>query len=255
MARVEPLIFHGDQSMAPDILAPWPLHPSQGINLRLAADGIATAFRGQNQAKQDRSFQSTDFHATPYNTREKKIIAVRSGTTSPPMTVKREDTSSPVFSTSNSPNAYRHHATPHVISSSSSQSAHQPLPNNDGESPEPREATSSRRRRRSPTEMANAASSSAGKASSAGSSGRDPGDERRSRNRIAATKSRRRKKQVDDELADHEQRLRSRNRQLAADAARLRGQVLELKNQILSHGACNSQLIYDYLANEAKRLM
>jgi hypothetical protein len=107
----------------------------------------------------------------------------------------------------------------------------------------------------SPTETAKAASSSAGEASSAGSSGRDPGDERRSRNRIAATKSRRRKKQANDELVYHEQRLRSRNRQLAADAAQLRGQVLELKNQILSHGACNSQLIYNYLTNEAKRLM
>jgi hypothetical protein len=175
------------------------------------------------------------------------------------MTIKREDTPSPIFSTSTSHSpTYKRHITPHSIASSGSIPRSSGLKNEGEPSFEPKEAASAQRRRprqpSSPPETASTPNSNDGRASP-GSSSRDATNERRSRNRIAATKSRRRKKQADEELADQEHALRSRNRQLVADAAELRDQVLELKNQILSHGACDSPLIKDYLANEARRFM
>jgi hypothetical protein len=175
-------------------------------------------------------------------------------TPSPSTTMKREDTLSPVFSTSDS-SKYKRHVTPHSMASSSS--IPRPSgPQGEGESSESKEAASAERRRRrsSAAETASTPNSNSG-GGGASPATRDATDERRSRNRIAATKSRRRKKQADEELADQEHALRSRNRQLAADAAELRDQVLQLKNQILAHGACDSPLIKDYLANEAKRFM
>lgn len=124
--------------------------------------------------------------------------------------------------------------------------------NNHGEPSEFKETISAQKPRRSTTETARVAHSNNSKASPASS---DASDGRRRRNRIAATKSRRRKRQAEDKLTDQENILRSRNRQLAANAAELRDQVLELKSEILSHGACDSQLINDYLANEAKRFL
>lgn len=175
------------------------------------------------------------------------------------MMIKREDTPSPVFSTSTSHSpTYKRHITPHSIASSGSIPPRSSGLKNEGSpSSEPKEAASAQRRRQrrpsSPLETASTPNSNDGRASPGSS--RDATNERRSRNRIAATKSRRRKKQADEELAEQEHALRSRNRQLVADAAELRDQVLELKNQILSHGACDSPLIKAYLANEAKRFM
>jgi hypothetical protein len=51
--------------------------------------------------------------------------------------------------------------------------------------------------------------------------------------RGATDEWRSRKKLVNNELADQEHALRSRNRQFATDAAELRDQVLELKTQIV----------------------
>jgi hypothetical protein len=301
MARVESLIFESDQgSTAPDVLAPWPPHPAQNIDPRLAADGIAAAFQGQRplhpisqQSGQDlvrthlmrteplavcqpcllatsnhlvliqhlhpQQFQLNEFQPGPYNYGNKDVMASDSRTPSPSMTMKREDTPSPVFSTSTSHSpTYKRHITPHSIASSGSIPRSSGLKNEGEPSFEPKEAASAQRRRprqpSSPPETASTPNSNDGRASP-GSSSRDATNERRSRNRIAATKSRRRKKQADEELADQEHALRSRNRQLVADAAELRDQVLELKNQILSHGACDSPLIKDYLANEARRFM
>jgi hypothetical protein len=165
-------------------------------------------------------------------------------------TVKREGSPSPVFSTSDS-QTYKRHVKLHSMASSRS-IPRSSTPGDEGEPSEPKEAASTQRRRRSPTERPSTLNNNYGRASPAG---RGATDERRNRNRIAATKSRRRKKRADNKLADQEHALRSRNRQLAADAAELRDQVLELKTQILSHSACDSLLISNYLANEARRFI
>lgn len=73
------------------------------------------------------------------------------------------------------------------------------------------------------------------------------------RNRVAATKCRTRKRSEASTLAQCEQEMEDRNRQLSATFEELRHEIYVLKTQLLQHNSCNCVLIQKYIANEAKK--
>jgi hypothetical protein len=73
------------------------------------------------------------------------------------------------------------------------------------------------------------------------------------RNRVAATKCRSRKRSEASTLAQCEQEMEDRNRQLSATFEELRHEIYVLKTQLLQHNNCNCVLIQKYIANEAKK--
>lgn len=73
------------------------------------------------------------------------------------------------------------------------------------------------------------------------------------RNRVAATKCRSRKRSEASTLAQCEQEMEDRNRQLSATFEELRHEIYILKTQLLQHNNCNCVLIQKYIANEAKK--
>ncbi|KAI8635402.1 hypothetical protein F5Y19DRAFT_10576 [Xylariaceae sp. FL1651] len=77
----------------------------------------------------------------------------------------------------------------------------------------------------------------------------------RERNRIAAQKCRQKAKQNVSELQQRERELSQQNRLLLDYAGILREEILGLKNEILRHADCNSNVIQNYIANAARRQM
>ncbi|ROW06771.1 hypothetical protein VMCG_04142 [Cytospora schulzeri] len=77
----------------------------------------------------------------------------------------------------------------------------------------------------------------------------------RARNRTAATKCRAKAKAAATELETMERETESKHRKLSAQASSLQNEVLELKNEVLMHGNCDSDVIQQYLSNAARRVI
>ncbi|KAK7928569.1 hypothetical protein PG985_005567 [Apiospora marii] len=76
----------------------------------------------------------------------------------------------------------------------------------------------------------------------------------REKNRLAASKCRDKSKKYIDELREREQELASQRASLLQHAARLREEVLWLKNEVLRHGDCHCELIQSYLAAAVRHI-
>ncbi|KAI1414750.1 hypothetical protein F5Y13DRAFT_158251 [Hypoxylon sp. FL1857] len=74
----------------------------------------------------------------------------------------------------------------------------------------------------------------------------------RERNRVAAHKCRQKAKQSMSELQTRERELSQQNRMLQEHAGSLRDEILDLKNEILRHSDCNSDVIQNYIAKAAR---
>ncbi|KAI1434556.1 hypothetical protein GGR50DRAFT_695057 [Xylaria sp. CBS 124048] len=75
----------------------------------------------------------------------------------------------------------------------------------------------------------------------------------RERNRVAARKCRQKAKKNVADLQRRERDLGRRNRMLLGCVSSLREEILVLKNEILRHSDCNSNVIQNYIANAARR--
>ncbi|KAI0818153.1 hypothetical protein GGR55DRAFT_60655 [Xylaria sp. FL0064] len=75
----------------------------------------------------------------------------------------------------------------------------------------------------------------------------------RERNRVAARKCRQKAKKNFVGLQQREKELSQRNKVLHSHVGGLRDQILDLKNEILRHSACDSSVIQDYIARAARR--
>ncbi|KAI2635373.1 hypothetical protein GGS21DRAFT_490036 [Xylaria nigripes] len=75
----------------------------------------------------------------------------------------------------------------------------------------------------------------------------------RERNRVAARKCRQKAKKNVADLQRREKDLGRRNRMLLGCVSSLREEILVLKNEILRHSECNSNVIQNYIANAARR--
>lgn len=71
------------------------------------------------------------------------------------------------------------------------------------------------------------------------------------RNRAAASKCRRRKKQWQDGLERKKTELESRYKTLRIESKELMEEVVQLKNFVMAHAACNDVNIGDWIRNEA----
>ncbi|KAI1775651.1 hypothetical protein F4818DRAFT_384440 [Hypoxylon cercidicola] len=76
----------------------------------------------------------------------------------------------------------------------------------------------------------------------------------RERNRVAAHKCRQKAKQSTSVLQERERELGSQNRILHEHADSLRDEILDLKNEILKHSHCDSEVIQSYIARAARDL-
>ncbi|OTA87478.1 hypothetical protein M434DRAFT_375478 [Hypoxylon sp. CO27-5] len=74
----------------------------------------------------------------------------------------------------------------------------------------------------------------------------------RERNRVAAHKCRQKAKQSMSDLQTRERELSHQNRMLQEHAGSLRDEILDLKNEILRHSDCNSDIIQNYIAKAAR---
>ncbi|KAI1143278.1 hypothetical protein F5Y05DRAFT_408727 [Hypoxylon sp. FL0543] len=74
----------------------------------------------------------------------------------------------------------------------------------------------------------------------------------RERNRVAAHKCRQKAKQSMSDLQIRERELSQQNRLLQEHAGSLRDEILDLKNEILRHSECNSDIIQNYIAKAAR---
>ncbi|KAI1209034.1 uncharacterized protein F4807DRAFT_108322 [Annulohypoxylon truncatum] len=74
----------------------------------------------------------------------------------------------------------------------------------------------------------------------------------RERNRVAAHKCRQKAKQSMTDLQARERELSRQNRMLQEHAGSLRDEILDLKNEILRHSECNSDIIQNYIARAAR---
>lgn len=79
----------------------------------------------------------------------------------------------------------------------------------------------------------------------------DPREFQLEKNRIAADRCRKRKKEYVAELTANASALSLRNESLKAEEIFLREEVLDLKNEVLRHGACGSWIIDQYIAQSA----
>lgn len=77
----------------------------------------------------------------------------------------------------------------------------------------------------------------------------------RARNRTAATKCRAKAKANAAELEITEKETELQHQKLSAQVLSLQNEVLALKNEVLMHGNCDSDVIQQYLANAAKRVV
>ncbi|KAM0269653.1 hypothetical protein ACHAQH_009673 [Verticillium albo-atrum] len=73
------------------------------------------------------------------------------------------------------------------------------------------------------------------------------------RNRVAASKCRQKKKEWMSDLQDTKQDLENQNMQLHAEYNGLLGEITSLKDQLMSHAACNDRNIDLWLEAEARR--
>ncbi|KAI1107954.1 hypothetical protein F4804DRAFT_5344 [Jackrogersella minutella] len=78
------------------------------------------------------------------------------------------------------------------------------------------------------------------------------GKRNRERNRMAAHKCRQKAKQSMTVLQERERELGHQNRLLQEHAGSLREEILDLKNEILRHSDCNSDIIQNYIARAAR---
>ncbi|KAK1996467.1 hypothetical protein LX36DRAFT_712385 [Colletotrichum falcatum] len=69
----------------------------------------------------------------------------------------------------------------------------------------------------------------------------------REKNRRAATKYRNKTKCENAEFQETEKQLSEKNSILSAHVKELRDEILPLKTEILRHGICKGQVIYDYI--------
>ncbi|KAI1470175.1 uncharacterized protein F4812DRAFT_470139 [Daldinia caldariorum] len=76
----------------------------------------------------------------------------------------------------------------------------------------------------------------------------------RERNRVAAHKCRQKAKQSMSELQTRERELSQQNRMLQEHAGSLRDEILDLKNEILRHSSCDSDIIQNYIARAAREV-
>ncbi|OTB05992.1 hypothetical protein M426DRAFT_122162 [Hypoxylon sp. CI-4A] len=74
----------------------------------------------------------------------------------------------------------------------------------------------------------------------------------RERNRVAAHKCRQKAKQSMSNLQIRERELSRENRALHQAAGSLRDEILDLKNEILRHSDCNSDVIQKYISRAAR---
>ncbi len=74
----------------------------------------------------------------------------------------------------------------------------------------------------------------------------------RERNRVAAHKCRQKAKQSMSDLQIQERELSKHNRMLQDHAGCLRDEILDLKNEILRHSGCDSDIIQNYIARAAR---
>ncbi|KAI2473585.1 hypothetical protein F4781DRAFT_427211 [Annulohypoxylon bovei var. microspora] len=74
----------------------------------------------------------------------------------------------------------------------------------------------------------------------------------RERNRVAAHKCRQKAKQSMTDLQARERELSQQNRLLQEHAGSLRDEILDLKNEILRHSDCNSDIIQNYIVRAAR---
>lgn len=72
---------------------------------------------------------------------------------------------------------------------------------------------------------------------------------------MAANKCRKRKNDETEDLKVAGDRVEEEHAVLVANAAALRSQVLDLKNELLKHGDCDCELIRTYIENAARRLV
>ncbi|KAI0966805.1 hypothetical protein F4678DRAFT_267109 [Xylaria arbuscula] len=111
----------------------------------------------------------------------------------------------------------------------------------------------------SPTELIRASTSPAShptpmsSPAATSSAGVPDANQHRERNRVAARKCRQKAKRNFDGLQRREKELNDQNKMLLRHVGSLRNEVLELKNEILRHSACNSSVIQDYIAKVARR--
>ncbi|KAI1800423.1 hypothetical protein F4811DRAFT_564796 [Daldinia bambusicola] len=76
----------------------------------------------------------------------------------------------------------------------------------------------------------------------------------RERNRVAAHKCRQKAKQSMSDLQTRERELSQQNRMLQEHAGILRDEILDLKNEILRHSSCDSDIIQNYIARAAREV-
>ncbi|KAI8957958.1 hypothetical protein F5Y11DRAFT_61141 [Daldinia sp. FL1419] len=74
----------------------------------------------------------------------------------------------------------------------------------------------------------------------------------RERNRVAAHKCRQKAKQSMSDLQVRERELSQQNRMLQEHAGSLRSEILDLKNEILRHSSCDSDIIQNYITRAAR---
>ncbi|KAL7629126.1 hypothetical protein AAE478_000645 [Parahypoxylon ruwenzoriense] len=105
-----------------------------------------------------------------------------------------------------------------------------------------------------PPHLATAASSgsSSNDGGGGGGGGATKSKRNRERNRVAAHKCRQKAKQSMSNLQAQERELSQHNRLLQEHAGYLRDEVLDLKNEILRHSSCDSDIIQNYIARAAR---
>lgn len=77
----------------------------------------------------------------------------------------------------------------------------------------------------------------------------------REKNRVAARKCRQKAKRNVAALQKQERELSQRHRELLGHVGSLRDEVLDLKNEVLGHADCGSDVIQNYIANAARLQM
>ncbi|KAI0377264.1 hypothetical protein F5Y04DRAFT_291900 [Hypomontagnella monticulosa] len=81
----------------------------------------------------------------------------------------------------------------------------------------------------------------------------ESGVDKRERNRMAASKCRKKQKLANNELQERARIMEQHHNYLMAHKASLESETLNLKNQLLLHGGCDSEPISTYLMQAAKK--
>ncbi|KAI0164396.1 hypothetical protein GGR52DRAFT_585717 [Hypoxylon sp. FL1284] len=83
----------------------------------------------------------------------------------------------------------------------------------------------------------------------------ESGLDKRERNRMAASKCRKKQKRANSELQERARVMSEQHNCLVAHKAALESEMLDLKHQLLLHGACRCEPISDYLMQTARRFV